>query len=415
MRNEVVWPSPGDLRISESKENSEEFSVQRQYWAAIIEWGNANGATEYSFLPIGTEGWSEISKFEGFPIQATPTESDPERKLSFLLPPILHGNRLILWTDAPGSVTEAFFQILKDLQRIRQQAEEILNMEIPNYPIVTFSEAIDSRFNSILLLSNSWASKNNDFTVSRDLILPEALLFGSSISPERVLRIQWKELGESGQLSSLVREFILTRVLRKYNHVLKALGELNETEGTILEYRPNAYFSFSFHLLLVTAIWTDAWERLISLWIEERPKKDEAKTKLETWIGQIPVGELESGIEALFEERTIRLIDKYTGRSDRQLLKYLEMEYGITSVKIERQKRNRLRELDEIILPRQFLLREAHSKYVPSSTTERKQWEYLGKIYEESLKNLFLERNNLSKEFVSDNGKNAESWNKLIQ
>lgn len=416
MRNEVIWPSPGDLHIPESKENSNEFYRQSQYWTALLEWGIANGANEYSFLPVGTERWIEKSEIERFPISVNRAELNSKQKPSFLLPPILHGDRLILWIDAPGSTAEAFFQTLKELQRLRQQAEEILDIEIPNYPTVAFSEAIDSRFNSALLLSNSWTSQNNDSTLSKDLVLPEAFLFGSSISQERVLRIQWKELSTSDPLSSLASEFILARALRKYNHVLKALGELKESTGTtFLEYRPNTYFSFSFHLLIVTAIWADAWERLVSLWIKERPKEDEAKTKLETWIGQLPTGELESGIEALFEERTIRLIDKYTGRSNRQLLKFLEEEYRIASAKIKFQRRNRLRELDETILPQQFLLREAHSKYVPSSSIELAQWEDLGKIYEENLKILFLERNSLNKEFVSNDGKSAQSWNKLIK
>ncbi|EQA36294.1 hypothetical protein LEP1GSC047_2756 [Leptospira inadai serovar Lyme str. 10] len=413
MRNKILWPSPGDLQIPESKETPDEFYRQNEYWRASLEWGISNGATEYSFLPIGTEGWVEKSETQRFPI--TQTEWSPERKLSFLLPPILHGDRFILWTEALGSTTPAFFQILRELQRLRRQAEEILDIEIRNYPTLTFSEAMDARFDSALLLSDSWASRNEYFTVSRDLILPEALLFGTSISQERVLRIQWKEQSGSDSLSSPVNEFISARALRKYNHVLKALGELKESKGTVLEYRPNSYFSFPFHLLVVTAIWTEAWEKLVSLWIEERPKKSEAASKLEAWIGQLPVGELESGIEALFEERTIRLIDKYTGKNDRQLLKYLESEYRIASAKLKRQKRDRLRELEETILPRQFLLREAHSKYVPSSSIERVQWEDLGKIYEENLKNLFLERNSLGKEFVSSDGKSAESWNKLIQ
>lgn len=405
MKVDFIFPSPQDLPTRTNSEESNSFPPV----LAAMEWGKENGADSVSFLPIGTEGWSEISRWEEFPLRTEIVQD--EKEVSDLLPPLVFRNRLLLWTrNREQEIAETFFLVSEQLRKFREQASELLELPISPFPKVSWTEESEG---TSILLSDLWESRKGSRIRSKDFILPEAFLFASSVRRERIPEIRWTELED--KTTALVGDFISRRSLGKYGHVIQALfsSEIPEENPNVRAYRPREIFSVPFQLLLSAAISAEAWERLVSYCLEERPHKEDIAERLKAWTEKQPETELDSGIRSLFEERTILLVDKFTGRNDRRLPIFLEKEYRKTEEIRKRKKETRLREIEEELLPRQLLLVEAQSRFEVSQN-DQKTWDEFGNKCRQKLESLLSEQKNLSKEGGSTNGRKAEDWNHLV-
>ncbi|TGK09997.1 hypothetical protein EHO60_11620 [Leptospira fletcheri] len=405
MKVDFIFPSPQDLPV---RNNSEEQDPSQPLLAAL-EWGKENGADSVSFLPIGTEGWSEISRWEQFPLRMEIVQN--KKALSDLLPPLVFQNRLLLWTHSrEPEIADTFFLVSERIKKFREQASELLELPISSFPKVSWTE--DSEGASILL-SDLWESRKGSRIRSKNFILPEAFLFASSAQRDRIPELRWTELED--ETITLVGDFISRRSLGKYGHVLQALSssEITKENPNTRAHHPRKIFSVPFQLLLSAAISAEAWERLVSYCLEERPPKAAIAERLKAWTEKQPETESDSGIHSLFEERTILLVDKFTGRNDRKLPDFLEKEFRKTEETRKRKRETRLREIEEELLPRQLLLVEAQSKF-EGSHNDRKLWEEFGNKCRQKLESLLSEQRNLSQEGSSSNGRKAEDWDHLV-
>ncbi|PJZ70340.1 hypothetical protein CH373_11930 [Leptospira perolatii] len=407
MHQNILWPNVSDLRLSE------EIPEEAEYCKTVFDWAIQNGATQYCFAPESEldRVLDRSSNFLVFPLEVESLPK-PISRISFLIPPILYEKKIILWTESPNSISEAFFQIVKQISELRTQASELVGFDLGQFPAVSWVESVSE--NEFSMLWNSgWSSFQGNEIRSKRFPLPESYFRGIPSSHSKILSIEWEEclpnLDRTG-ISKAILEFAHLRAVGKFGDIFRALSASEEVQQGILKYEPRRQFSFGFHLLLGAAIFAEIWSTLVSHLIEERPGTKEVEERIQNWSQSQTKLELTNGIESLFAERTIHLVDKFAGRTDRCLLLFLEKEYEKRRMVILQKRSTRLRKIEEELLPNALLLHEAQSRNSSSSlmAEDSKWWKERA---EEKVQNLLKERRELVQDLPKEGS--VQAWNKL--
>ncbi|TGL38445.1 hypothetical protein EHQ53_16850 [Leptospira langatensis] len=406
------WPSPFDLNVSNfAAKNSQEPDPQ-EYFQSVLNWAEEKGGEEYTFLsleewPLASERFALLPSYRIKENLQLPKEV----RLSYLLPPLLYKNRVCLWTSSDTSIVEHYYHVAARISESELQLAHHLEAGHLSLPQLALTEE-GNESSSILLASKLWEKKENGKRISSPLSFGQAFFLGSLSREETISRLELRSFADS-ELAQSVFQFVLARSVSKYGSILSSLGK-TDIEGS-LGFQPSSYLSFPLQLLIFACIFADAIDELVSLWIEERPKAKDAISKLQEWIRkeeQIPHAE-EEGIGSLFQERTIRLIDKYIERNDRFIEKRLEWEYTNWKKRIESNSAKRKQEIEEVLVPDLMSRIGAHSR-ISLPNDLQKSWEEIGKSLQLELENLLLERNKLTESKLDPNGKSPESWNDLL-
>ncbi|TGK43594.1 hypothetical protein [Leptospira andrefontaineae] len=410
MQTLAKWPSPSELSFSDRRDAQVGVPNSKEYFQSVLAWAKENGAEEYYLVPL--EEWVPSSKLlstlPSYPV-LTQVEFPNSITFSYMLPPVLFGNKLCFWTSEGNSLTDSYIHVLEKIERSEEHLSKILETELHSIPKIVWKEE-EKHSNSLLLERKLWGKKENGKRYSSSFSLAKAFFVGSLTDI--------REIGEyelvsesSSDLEEAIQKFVYKRADSKYFSVLSALGKI-ESENRFV-FKPKIYFSFGLQLLILSSILAEAYEELVSRWIEERPQYKDALNKLKEWTEKEFHPKTELGMEAIFEEKVIHLLDKYSGRSDRFLLKRLEQEYSHSQKDLSEHFQLRKKEIEEKLIPDLLSQVDSHSK-LSFPEELRSEWENLGKTLQVRLENLLLERKNLPNPEQKGNGKTPESWNVLI-
>ncbi|PJZ76919.1 hypothetical protein [Leptospira neocaledonica] len=404
------WPSPSELSFSGQGDSEVGIPNTKEYFQSVLAWAKENGAEEYFLVPL--EKWvpsSELlSTLPSYPVP-TQVEISDSVTFSYLIPPVLFGKKLCFWISDEKSLTDSYFHVLGKIERSEEQLSKIFEKEIHATPEIIWKEE-ENHSDSLLLERKLWGKRENGKRYSSSFSLAKAFFVGSLTD---IREIHEYELSSqySSELENVILKFLFKRADSKYFSLLSALGK-GETENGFV-FKPKIYFSFGLQLLILACVIAEAYEELVSRWIEERPPLNDVLNKLEEWTNKESHPKTEVGMDAIFEEKVIHLLDKYADRSDRFLLKRLEEEYSQSYKRVSEQFQLRKKELEEKLIPDLLSQVESHSKL--SFPEELKsEWEILGKTLQTRLENFLLERKNLQNPEEKGNGKSPESWNILI-
>ncbi|GBF38050.1 hypothetical protein [Leptospira johnsonii] len=410
MQTLAKWPSPSELSFSDGRDSETGIPNSKEYFQSVLAWGKENGAEEYFLVPL--DEWVPtsqlLSTLPSYPIRAQVEIPDPVT-FSYLIPPVLFGKKLCFWTSDEKSLTDSYFRVLAKIETSEEQLCKIFEEEIHSIPEIVWKEE-EKHSDSLLLERKLWGKRENGKRYSSSFSLAKAFFVGSLTD---IREIYEYELGSqsSSELENVILKFLYKRADSKYFSLLSALGKGGSENGFV--FKPKIYFSFGLQLLLLVCVLAEAYEELVSRWIEERPPLKDVLSKLEEWTERESHPKTEAGIEAIFEEKVVHLLDKYSDRSDRFLLKRLEEEYSHSQKRVSEHFQSRRQELEEKLIPDLLSQVESHSKL--SLPEELKiEWEILGKTLQARLENFLLERKNLLNPEQKGNGKTPESWNVLI-
>lgn len=404
MQSIPLWPRPNELSFSKEPIQPDE------YFRSVLLWASEKGAEEYTFLSL--EEWpgknESLSDLEIFSLRPDSSLSK-DREISLLVPPLLFQKTLVFWEVAPKSLSHSFFHIAEKISQFRKQASEFFGCDFSAEPNFVWREKLSLPY-SVLTQDKLWEKKHRGERISLPLSLSQVFFLGSLFGIENISSLEWVR-EEGTELESVVSDFIRVRMKSKFGNLLSALGKISEEE--IGKYEPYPFFSFSLQILIQACILAEAWDELVSRWIEERPRREEAPTKIREWTAKETHAHAEEGFEILFEERSILLLDKYADRSDRFLLQRLEKEYSDARKLFELESYNKKKELDEIRIPEALSKVSAHSSL---SWPEDLQsvWSEIGESYKANLENLLQERKKIASLVPEQGGKTAESWNILL-
>ncbi|TGK00881.1 hypothetical protein EHO59_13240 [Leptospira semungkisensis] len=405
------WPSPFDLNVPNSTTGSSQVPDPKEYFKSVLSWAEEKGGEEYAFVSLSDCPLDQDRRklLDSYRISEN-SELPAEISLSYLLPPLLYGNQVCIWTTSEDSIVEHYYHIVEKIEELELQLSHFLEEENFFIPQLVWME--EGTETSVLLASKLWEKKERGKRISSPLSFGQIFFLASLADAESVTELELKSFGTS-ELNSSLFQFIYMRAVSKYGSLLSILGKTSG-EGT-LKFHPSSYLSFALQLVILASIFVEAIDELVSLWIEERPKAKDAVSKLAEWIqkeSQIPHSQ-EEGIDILFQERTIRLIDKYGDRTDRFLSKRLDWEYSDWKKRIESFSEKRKKEIEEALVPDLLSRIGAHSQ-VSLPDELKKASEEIGKSLQNDLENLLLERNKLTEFKLDPNGKSPESWNDLL-
>ncbi|PJZ24932.1 hypothetical protein CH352_10155 [Leptospira hartskeerlii] len=410
MQTLAKWPSPSELSFSDGRDAQSEIPNSKEYFQSVLAWAKENGAEEYFLVPL--EEWvpsSEVlSSLPSYPVR-TQMDIPDSVTFSYAIPPVLFGNKLCFWTSEGNSLTDSYIRVLGKMERSEEQLSKIFETKIRSIPEIIWKEE-EKHSNSLLLERKLWGRKENGKRYSSSFSLAKAFFVGSLTD---IREIDEYELvfGSSSDLEAAIQKFLYKRADSKYFSLLSALGKSGSENGSV--FKPKIYFSFGLQLLILSCVLAEAYDELVSRWIEERPVLKDAIDKLEEWTEKEFHPKTDAGMDAIFEEKVIHLLDKYSDRTDRFLLKRLEEEYQNSQKDLSLHFQLRKKEIEEKLIPDLLSQVESHSKF--SFPEELKtEWENLGKTLQYRLENLLLERKNLPNPEQKGNGKTPESWNILI-
>ncbi|TGK03496.1 hypothetical protein EHO58_13820 [Leptospira selangorensis] len=410
MQTLAKWPSPSELSFSAETGVQTGIPNSKEYFQTVLAWAKENGAEEYFLVPL--EEWVPSSKLlstlPSYPIR-TQIDNPDSVTFSYLIPPVLFGKKLCFWISEGTSLTDSYIHILEKIERSEEQLSKIFGIEIHSIPEIVWKEE-EKHSNSLLLERKLWGKKENGKRYSSSFSLAKAFFVGSLTDIREIHEYELVS-GSSSLLEKTIQKFLYKRADSKYFSLLSSLGKI-ESENEFV-FKPKIHFSFGLQLLILACVLAEAYEELVSRWIEERPQHKDILSKLEEWTGKEFHPKTEAGMEAIFEEKVVHLLDKYSGRTDRYLLKRLEQEYSNSQKDLSEHFQLRKKELEEKLIPDLLSQLESHSKL--SFPEELKtEWENLGKTLQTRLENLLLERKNLLNPEQKGNGKTPESWNILI-
>ncbi|PJZ50181.1 hypothetical protein [Leptospira saintgironsiae] len=410
MQTLAKWPSPSELSFSGGRDTHTGIPNSKEYFESVLAWAKENGAEEY--LLVSLEEWvpsSELlSTLPSYPVRANMGIPDSVT-FSYLIPPVLFGKKLCFWISEGTSLTDSYIHVLGKMERSEEQFSRILETEIHSIPEIVWKEE-EKHSNSLLLERKLWGRRENGKRYSSSFSLAKAFFVGSLTDIREINEYELVSQGSS-ELEEAIQKFLYKRADSKYFSLLSALGKI-ESENEFV-FKPKIHFSFGLQLLILSSVLAEAYEELVSRWIEERPGHKDALNKLKEWTEKEFHPKTEAGMEAIFEEKVIHLLDKYSDRTDRFLLKRLEQEYSHSQKDLSEHFQLRKKELEEKLIPDLLSQVESHSKL--SFPEELKsEWENLGKTLQTRLEILLLERKNLPNPEQKGNGKTAESWNILI-
>ncbi|PKA17063.1 hypothetical protein [Leptospira haakeii] len=410
MQTLAKWPSPSELSFSDGRDTQTGIPEPKEYFQTVLAWAKENGAEEYFLVPL--EEWVPSSKLlstlPSYPIR-TQVDILDSVTFSYLIPPVLFGKKICFWTSEGASLTDSYIHVLEKIERSEEQLSKIFGINIHSIPEIIWKEE-EKHSNSLLLERKLWGKKENGKRYSSSFSLAKAFFVGS-LTDIREIHEYELVFGSSSELEETIQKFLYKRADSKYFSLLSSLGKIESEKGFV--FKPKIHFSFGLQLLILACVIAEAYEELVSRWIQERPQVKDALSKLEEWTGKEFHPKTEAGMEAIFEERVVHLLDKYSGRTDRFLLKRLEQEYSHSQKDLSEHFQLRKKELEEKLIPDLLSQVESHSKL--SFPEELKtEWENLGKTLQIRLENLLLERKNLPNPEQKGNGKTPESWNILI-
>lgn len=410
MQTLAKWPSPSELSFSDRRDAQIGIPDSIEYFQSVLAWAKENGAEEFYLVPL--EDWipsSQIlSTLPSYPVRAQ-TEIPDQITFSYLLPPVLFGNKLCFWTSDGNSLTDSYIRVLGKIERSEEQLSKIFETNIHSIPEIIWKEE-EKHSTSLLLERKLWGKKENGKRYSSSFSFAKAFFVGSLTDIKEIYEYELVS-GSSSELEAAIQKFLYKRADSKYSSLLSALGKIESENGFV--FRPKIYFSFGLQLLILACVLAEAYEELVSRWIQERPQHKDALHKLEEWTAKEFHPKAEAGMEAIFEERIVHLLDKYSDRTDGFLLKRLEKEYSHSQKDLLEHFQLRKKEIEEKLIPDLLSQVESHSKL--SFPEELKtEWENLGKTLQVRLENLLLERKNLPNPEQKGNGKTPESWNILI-
>ncbi|TGN02242.1 hypothetical protein [Leptospira dzoumogneensis] len=410
MQTLAKWPSPSELSFSDGRDSESGIPDSKEYFQSVLAWAKENGAEEYFLAPL--EEWVPSSQLfstlPSYPVRAQ-TEIPNPVTFSYLLPPVLFGKKLCFWTSEGTSLTDSYIHVLEKIERSEEQLGRIFGTEIRSIPEIVWKEE-EKHSNSLLLERKLWGRRENGKRVSSSFSLAKAFFVGSLTDIREIYEYELVS-GSSSELEAAIQKFLYKRADSKYFSLLSALGKIGSENGFV--FKPKIYFSFGLQLLLLSSVLAEAYEELISRFIQERPQQKDALNKLEEWTQKEFHPKTDAGMEAIFEEKVVHLLDKYSDRTDRFLLKQLEKEYAHSQKDLSEHFQLRKKELEEKLIPDLLSQLESHSKL--SFPEELKsEWENLGKTLQTRLENFLLERKNLPNSEQKGNGKTPESWNILI-
>lgn len=410
MQTLAKWPSPSELSFSGQRDSETGIPNFEEYFQSVLAWAKENGAEEYFIVPLREWVPSSqlLSTLPSYPIHSR-TEVPDAVTFSYLIPPVLFGKKLCFWTSDDTSLTDSYIRVLEKIQRSEEQLGKIFEKEIHSIPQIQWKEE-EKHSNSLLLERKFWGKRENGKRYSSYFSLAKAFFVGSLTDIQEIYEYELSSQNSS-ELESAIQKFLYKRADSKYFSLLSALGRIGSENGFV--FKPKIYFSFGLQLLILACVLAEAYEELVSRWIEERPPLKEALSKLQEWTEKESHPKMEAGIEAIFEEKVVHLLDKYSDRSDRFLLKRLEEEYSNSQKNLSEHFQSRKKELEEKLIPDLLSQLESHSKLsIPEEL--KTEWENLGKTLQSRLENFLLERKNLPDPEQKGNGKTAESWNVLI-
>lgn len=410
MQTLAKWPNPSELSFSGQIYAETEFPNSKEYFQSVLAWAKENGAEEYLLVPLAD--WVPSSKLlsslPSYPVRTQVDIPDPV-SFSYLLPPVLFGKKLCFWISDEKSLTDSYFCVLGKLEKCQEHLNKIFGQEIHCIPEIVWKEE-EKLSDSLLLERKLWGRRENGKRYSFSFSLAKTFFIGSLTDIGEIHEYELNSQSSS-ELEIAIQKFIYKRADSKFFSLLSALGKIESEKGFV--FKPKFYFSFGLQLLILVCVLTEAYEELVSRWIEERPQTKDTLRKLEEWTEKESHPKTEVGMEAIFEERVVRLLDKYSGRSDRFLLTRLEEEYSHSQIRVSEHFQFRKKELEEKLIPDLLTQMESHSKL--SFPDELKsEWENLGKTLQTRLENLLLERKNLPTFEQNGNGKTPESWNNLL-
>lgn len=410
MQTLAKWPSPSELSFSGQRDAQIGIPNSKEYFQTVLAWAKENGAEEYFLVPL--EEWvpsSELlSTLPSYPIR-NQVDIPGSVTFSYLIPPVLFGKKLCFWFSEGTSLIDSYIHVLEKIERSEGQLSKIFGIEIHSIPEIVWKEE-EKYSNSLLVERKLWGRRENGKRYSSYFSLAKAFFVGSLTDIREIHEYELVS-GSSSELEEAIQKFLYKRADSKYFSLLSALGKIESENGFV--FKPKIYFSFGLQLLILSCVLAEAYEELVSRWIEERPQHKDALSKLEEWTEKEFHPKTEAGMEAIFEERVVHLLDKYAGRTDRFLLKRLEQEYSHSQKDLSEHFQFRKKELEEKLIPDLLSQLESHSKL--SFPEELKtEWENLGKTLQTRLENFLLERKNLPNPEQKGNGKTPESWNILI-
>ncbi|MGJ4746717.1 hypothetical protein ACQV5M_10200 [Leptospira sp. SA-E8] len=410
MQTLAKWPSPSELSFSNGKDAQSEIPNSKEYFQSVLAWAKENGAEEFFLVPL--EEWVPssglLSTLPSYPVLAQ-VDLPGSVTFSYLLPPVLFGKKLCFWTSEEKSLTDSYIRVLGKIEKCEEQLSKILEQEIHSIPEIIWKEE-EKHSDSLLLERKLWGRRENGKRYSSSFSLAKAFFVGSLTDIREINEYELVSDGSS-ELETAISKFLYKRADSKYFSLLTALGKKESENGFV--FTPRIYFSFGLQLLILSSVLAEAYEELVSRWIEERPQIKDALIKLGEWTEKESHPKTEAGMEAIFEERVIHLLDKYSDRSDRFLLKRLEQEYSNSQKSVSEHFQLRKKELEEKLIPDLLTQVESHSKLsLPEEL--KSEWENLGKTLQARLENLLLERKNLPNPEQKGNGKTPESWNVLL-
>ncbi|TGL61689.1 hypothetical protein [Leptospira sarikeiensis] len=412
MQTLAQWPSPNDLNFLDRSETSSAIPNPDEYIQSILAWAKEKQAGEYFFVPL--EEWPPreeyLSSLPSYPISNSEKVLGTS-SLSYLLPPVLFGNKLCIWTtDGDGkSLTDSYFHVLEKIGKAEAQLSGFFGEEIQSILKIVWKEE-EKHSVSYLLEKKLWGKKENGQRLSSPLS-PESAFFVGSLTDIREITEYELNTETNSELEAAILRFLFKRTNSKYFSLLGALGKSGAQDRFVI--LPKTHFSFGLQLLLLFTVFAEAYEELVSLWIEERPQLKDALIKLEEWTHKESHPHSESGMYAIFEERIVRLLDKYSDRTDRFLLKRLEEEYFRSKKNLISYSTERKTEIEEKLIPDLLSQLDSHSK-LKFPEDLQSEWEKIGKTLQDRLENLLSERKNLLIPSSEGDGKSPESWNILI-
>ncbi|MEI1278995.1 hypothetical protein V6Z05_11770 [Leptospira venezuelensis] len=410
MQTLAKWPSPSELSFSDGREVGAEIPDSKEYFQSVLAWAKENDAEEYFLVPL--EEWVPstklLSTLPSYPVRAQMDIPDPVT-FSYLLPPVLFGKKLCFWTSQGTSLTDSYIHVLGKIERSEEQLSRIFGTEILSIPEIIWKEE-EKHSNSLLLERKLWGRRENGKRYSSSFSFAKAFFVGSLTDIREVYEYELVSPGRS-ELEAAIHKFLFKRADSKYFSLLSSLGKTESENGFV--FKPKVYFSFGLQLMILACVIAEAYEELVSRFIQERPQHKEALNKLEEWTKKEFHPKTEAGMEAIFEERVVHLLDKYSDRTDRFLLKQLEQEYALSQKDLSEHFQLRKKELEEKLIPDLLSHIDSHTK-LSFPEDLKSEWEQLGKTLQVRLENLLLERKNLQNPEEKGNGKTPESWNILI-
>ncbi|MGJ4789644.1 hypothetical protein [Leptospira koniambonensis] len=410
MQTLAKWPSPSELSFSDGRDTQTGIPNSKEYFQSVLAWAKENGAEEYYLVPL--EKWVPSSGLlSTLPSYSVHTHVEVPNSVifSYLLPPVLFGNKLCFWTSEGKSLTDSYIHVLEKIEKCEELLSKIFEKEIHSIPEIVWKEE-EKHSNSLLLEKKLWGRRENGKRYSSSFSLAKAFFVGSLTDIREISEYELVS-NSSSELEVSIQKFLFKRADSKYFSLLSAFGKIESEKGFI--FKPKVYFSFGLQLLILSCVLAEAYEELVSRFIEERPQHKDILNKLKEWTEKEFHPKTDIGMEAIFEEKVVHLLDKYSGRTDRYLLKRLEEEYSHSQKDLSEHFQLRKKEIEEKLIPDLLSHIDSHSKL--SFPEELKsEWENLGKTLQTRLENLLLERKNLPNSEQKGNGKTPESWNILI-